>query len=224
MQYSFDNEMHWKECTVCGATSEKSAHIIENELCIVCDQSVQPTEGVIYDISSDGTYAEVVGYKDLGIPTSVKIASEYNGLPVTNINDEAFYGTCITSVVIPDSVTTIGYSAFGWCDGLGSVVIGNSVTTIGEEAFSGCYRLSSIVIPESVTTIGVWAFANCNGLSSIVIPNSVTTIGYSAFGWCDGLTDVYYTGSEEEWQAITIGSENYSLTGANIICNYVPEK
>ena len=95
-----------------------------------------------------------------------------------------------TNYTIPNSVRTIGDSAFWGCDSLTSINIPNSVTIIEDHAFSGCYSLTSINIPNSVTTIGEGAFKGCDSLTSINIPNSVTTIGKSAFGGCDSLTNI----------------------------------
>ena len=145
------------------------------------------------------------------IPTSVT----YNSVSysVTSIGSSAFYGcTGLTSVTIPNSVTSIGYSvfnssgltsvtipnsvtsigtgAFKNCDSLTSVTIGNSVTSIGKEAFNGCKSLTSVTIPNSVTSIGKSAFQNCDSLTSVTIPNSVTSIGDYAFSSCDGLTSI----------------------------------
>ena len=94
------------------------------------------------------------------------------------------------STLIPNSVTSIGESAFAYCSGLTSVTIGNSVTTIGRGAFAGCSGLTSVTIGNSVTSIGEWAFAGCSGLTSVTIPNSVTSIGVVAFRGCSGLTSV----------------------------------
>ena len=85
----------------------------------------------------------------------------------------------------------IGSGAFDGCTGLTSIDIPNSVTSIGSLAFSGCSGLTSIEIPNSVTCIGGGAFQNCTSLTSITIPNSVTKIGASAFTKCTGLTAVY---------------------------------
>ena len=96
------------------------------------------------------------------------------------------FSTCtsLTSIVIPNSVVSIGDSAFSRCSSLSNIVIPNSVTDIGNSAFSDCSSLSNIVIPDSVTAIGNFAFWGCSSLSNIVIPDSVTAIGDYAFYYC----------------------------------------
>ena len=110
---------------------------------------------------------------------------------VTTIGESAFcFCDSLTSVNIPDSVTSIRKFAFYNCNSLTSVTIPDSVTTIGEGAFYGCSSLTSVTIPNSVTTIGNLAFAVCSSLTSIIIPDSVTTIGVGAFSECSSLTSV----------------------------------
>ena len=152
---------------------------------IIADNS---TPGVIYDISADGTYAMVIGYN--GTATKVRIAAEYEGLPVKNIDPGAFKRMSITSVVIPDSVVGIGDSAFSGCKSLTSVTIGNSVTSIGNHAFFDCDSLTSVTIGNSVVGLGGYAFMDCDSLTSVTIPDSVTSIGGGAFFDCDKLTSV----------------------------------
>ena len=127
-----------------------------------------------------------------------------------------FYNSVIPS---DGSVTCIGNSAFSDCYNLTSIIIPNSVTSIGDSAFSNC-SLTSIVIPDSVTSIGTWAFAGCVRLTSVTISDSVTSIGDYAFEYCSDLTDIYYTGTEEEWAAITIGYSNTNLTNVTIHYNW----
>ena len=109
---------------------------------------------------------------------------------VTSIGDGAFEYSGLTSITIPESVTSIGNDAFGWCSGLTSVTIPDGVTSIGSGTFSGCSSLTSITIPERATSIGDNAFQNCSGLTSITIPESVTLIGDWAFSDCSGLTSI----------------------------------
>ena len=122
---------------------------------------------------------------------------------VTTIEEGAFYYcTSLTSVTIPDSVTAIGVCAFGKCTNLTSVTISNNVTTVAEWTFSGCTSLPSVTIPDSVTTISYGTFEECTHLTSVSIPESVTTIEKNAFSKCTSLTDVYYSGTEEQWNKI----------------------
>ena len=88
-------------------------------------------------------------------------------------------------------MTSIGYYAFYYSSGLTSIEIPNSVTSIEEGAFEGCSSLTSITIPNRVTSISEQAFLNCTGLTSISIPSSLTYIGHWAFGGCENLTDFY---------------------------------
>ena len=97
----------------------------------------------------------------------------------------AFYRrNLLTSINIPDSVTSIGDGAFAECKSLTSINIPDSVSSIGNWAFNRCESLTSINIPDSVTSIGNCAFAYCKSLTSIIIPNSIIKMGANPFvGW-----------------------------------------
>ena len=139
-----------------------------------------------YKIKANTKIISSYAFEDCSGLTSITIPNS-----VTSIGSSAFSG-CegLTTITIPDSVTSIGSSAFSGCEGLTSITIPDSVTSIGEWAFDCCDGLTSITIPNSVTSIGEWAFAYCSGLTSITIPDSVTYIGSSAFRDCSGLTSI----------------------------------
>jgi hypothetical protein len=115
---------------------------------------------------------------------------------VTSIGSSAFsYCNRLTSVTIPNSITSIGAYAFASCSSLTNATIPNSVTSIAYGAFFSCTSLTSITIPSSVTSIGVAAFSWCTRLTSVTIPNSVTSIGEMTFQYCSSLTGVYFQGN-----------------------------
>ena len=174
-------------------------------------------DGIMYFIKTGAHIAEVraknSGYSgDVVIPPSV----EYGGVTcnviliadgaftycssltsvnipnsVTSIGKYAFYGcTSLTSIILPNSVTSIGGGAFFSCSSLTSVTIPNGVTSINGDTFYGCTSLTSIILPNSVTSIGERAFDNCTSLPSIILPNSVTSIGKEAFFGCTKLVSV----------------------------------
>ena len=152
----------------------------------------------------------------------------------TSINGALFNKTCTTllqypvgkgnnTYEIPSSVTSIGAYAFGKCSRLVSVEIPKRVTSVGYNAFEGCSSLTGVVIPEGLTSIYAEVFCGCSSLTSVVIPDSVTGIGDEAFKGCKALTDVYYGGTEVQWNQITIRYQNSDLLNATIHYNYEME-
>ena len=139
-----------------------------------------------------------------GARDAVAIPAAIYGVPVKRIASQAFY-ECIrvTSVTVPDSVTSIGDGAFAYCYAMTSVTLPNSITSIGYATFASCQSLTSMTIPDSVTSIGQEAFRNCYGLANIAVPAGVTSIGYAAFNGCQGLT------------AIMVDAENSNYTSEN---------
>ena len=92
--------------------------------------------------------------------------------------------------IIPNSITSIGYSAFGGCSGLTELTLPNSVTSIGYAVFKGCSGLTKLTLPDSVKSIEGEAFEGCSSLTKLILPNSVTSIGNSAFCHSSGLTEL----------------------------------
>ena len=125
------------------------------------------------------------------------------------------------SYVVPDGVTSINDAAFVNCTSLTSVTIPDGVTNIGYEVFAGCTSLANMVLPNGVTRIGAEAFEWCTSMKNITIPDGVMSIDYDAFLNCKSLTNVYFTGTEEAWNGITIDGGNDALKNANIHYNYV---
>lgn len=186
----------------------------------------------------DETTGTITGYD--GTDTVVVIPSKINGVTVEAINNAAFPNSAVTSVTIPDSVTSIhdvsffncsqltnisipnsvtyiGYSAFSYCTSLKSITLPSSLSTISRALFSGCSQLTTIHIPDSVSSIQFYAFHDCENLKTIRIPVSVTSIRDFAFDGCPSSMTVTYSGSKTQWDAITKGSNNDVLEN-HLIC------
>lgn len=192
-----------------------------------------------FDFILNNTAVIVTNYKCKGTAADVTIPSRYQGKPVTTIGHAAFFNSAVTSVTIPDSVTSIDDNAFGFCSQLTNISIPNSVTSIGFSAFEHCTSLKSITlpsslrnismflfhncsqlttiqIPDSVLSIQDYAFGNCISLETIHIPVSVTSIGNRAFAGCPSSMTVTYSGSKKQWDSITGKDE---LLNIPLVCN-----
>lgn len=171
----------------------------------------------LFDFEFIPNNTAVIVKKYNGTAADVTIPSHYKGKPVTMIDHTAFHDSAVTSVTIPDSVTSIPDDAFAFCSQLTNISIPNSVTFIGFSAFNSCTSLKSITLPSSLSTIQSSAFYNCGNLETIRIPVSVTFIGNYAFAGCPSSMTVTYPGSKTQWDAITKGSNNDVLEN-NLIC------
>ncbi|MFI3240239.1 MAG: leucine-rich repeat domain-containing protein [Bacteroidales bacterium] len=137
-----------------------------------------------YEINDTNMTASVTGYETK--PTGELV------IPATITVDSKEYS--VTSIY---SSTSSDTGAFYKCSSITSVVLPNSLTSIGDYAFRSCFALKSINLPESLTDIGKVAFMYCDGLTSFNIPNSVTFIGDSAMFYCDALQSVTISGAIE---------------------------
>lgn len=147
-----------------------------------------------FEFTPDNTAVIVNNYKCKGTAADVTIPSCYKGKPVTAINNAAFPNSAVTSVTIPDSITSIP-----------------------DAAFVNCSQLTNISIPNSVTYIGFSAFDGCASLKSITLPSSLRTIGNSAFAGCPSSMTVTYPGSKTQWDDITKG-RNSDVLENHLIC------
>ena len=179
-----------------------------------------------YRFIYDGTKGYLVSYfgnkSDITLPDSF---SAYDGTTVNtyDIYQYAFCGnTYLISLTIPDSVTSIGFSAFFYCTGLTSVYYAGDIADWCGISFGDMYAnplcyagklyidgqlVTELVIPDTVTEIKDYAFYNCTGLTSVTIGNSVTSIGNYAFYNCNGLTSVNYSGDIASWLGISFGDQ-----------------
>lgn len=201
-------------------------------------------QGLTYTLNADHT-ATVANYDNstqdgvIDIPDTVTSGGQ--PYTVTAINNAAFPNSAVTSVTIPDSVTSIhdvsffncsqltnisipnsvtyiGYSAFSYCTSLKSITLPSSLSTISRALFSGCSQLTTIHIPDSVSSIQFYAFHDCENLKTIRIPVSVTSIRDFAFDGCPSSMTVTYPGSKTQWDDdINKGSNNDVLEN-NLIC------
>ena len=154
----------------------------------ICTRCGKVDDGLLYEVYEN--HVSITGYD--GDATEIVIPAEIEGLPVTSIDESAFYwADNLTSIKLPDSVTYIGAWAFATCENLSSINIPDGVTFIGDRAFGACRGLTNISIPDSVTYIGDEAFLFCEGLTSFYIPDSVTYIGTHAFMGCYGLPGIH---------------------------------
>lgn len=153
----------------------------------------------------------------------------------------------LASIALPASVGEIGDAAFLQCAALTSVTFapGNKQVQMGDNMFTGCYYLMRVTLPKSINRIGQEmfqnclllagveipqgaesiersAFSSCSAFTTVIIPDSVTTIGIAAFTACP-LKDVYFTGTQEQWNSINkMGTTASELSKATIHYNYVP--
>ena len=201
---------------------------IEERGCYTCGEietrAIPPhshSEGLEMTLNADGNSYSVTG---IGICTDmdVYIPVEYNGLPVTIIGEQAFYGCSFDNVFIPEGIVTIENSAFA-CTSITNIIIPKSVTSIGSGAFIGT-KLTSVVIPEGVTSIGGGAFGNCKYLSEISVPDSIVSFGLNMFRTMEGNANIKYNkykgglyiGNENNPYVVLMSIEDISITSFEI--------
>ena len=142
---------------------------------------------------------------------------------VTDISVGAFrYCSSLDNIIIPENVSIIGSYAFDSCNSLTRIVLPESVNSIGINVFSQCSNLTNIKIPDSITEIPQSSFSGCTKLENVTISSSVKTIERRAFYNCPALTDIFYSGTESDWQAIQIDANNDALQTATLHCQKAP--
>ena len=154
------------------------------------DSNGNPTEAYIigYAPVVNYTWTNILGGAYFPYLRKVEFINTSN---IISIENWAFQNcSSLTTISLPDSVTSIGTEAFRSCSSLTTISLPDSLTSIGGSAFQNCASLTSISLPDSLTSIGGWAFQYCTSLTTIKLPNSLTSIGSAAFGYCTSLTTI----------------------------------
>ncbi len=203
--YYLGNRAEWDTVSIIDSAIDFARiHCIDDENIFAPENDFQFVDGAIT--------------KYIGNERVVDIPPTIGGKTVKSIGNNAFEKTSVSIVTIPDSVTSIGSKAFLDCNELRSVSMPSNISDIASYTFSNCRNLTEITIPYGTISIRNYAFINCSTLESITIPDSVTGIGYSAFSSCSNIKNVYYSGSQADWEEINIDSTgNTYLTNANIV-------
>ena len=168
-----------------------------------CDSLNEVTLGSGLKGIERGVFSNCSNLKQIEIPDNI-----------TYISDEAFMDAGLTSVEIPDSVTSIGFGAFYGCESLKKVVIGNNLAYIADNAFTSC-ALTEIMWGGKVEKIGTESFSNNKNLTTVSIPNSVTEIEYGAFNRCDNLSNVEIPDSVEAIGGFAFDNEGNDTRSTN---------
>ena len=152
---------------------------------------------------------------------------------VTYLGDNAFQRCdSLEQITLSNNLTRIGWTAFWGCESLKEIIVPDSVTYLGDEAFYGCNSLeritlsrnlgtieyycfarsivSELIIPEGIETLETGSFSDCARLETVYIPKSIRIIRSGAFERCNSIKDVYYAGTEDEWNSIYIYNSNNS--------------
>ncbi len=130
------------------------------------------------------------------------------GRNVTTINDCAFHGcTSLSDITFGENVKNI-FSSFGTfteCDSLTQLYLPDTLEEVGMICFSSCDNLTVVDFGESLKTIGQSALQSCPKLRTVILPATLQSINAYAFYDCKDLTDIYYKGTKEQWEQVTIG-------------------
>ncbi len=213
-EYSTDESFHWYACQNCNLASNQGLHYEDGSgYCTACNMEIKSTPGLLYEISEDGSYATVTGY--IGNQRIIRIAEEYEGVPVTHVGTNFLGGTRVKEVIFADSITHIDDSAFHSQINLTTLKNTDGITHIGQAAFYNCDRLEMSELPKNLQVIGPDAFAYCHSLNIHRISKSVTHIGGRAFAGCNALVDMTVMG--DSLDTIGYGAFSDCLNLRNVV-------
>jgi len=212
----------WGCTNIASVTLPNSITTIEGFAFTGCSELPGITLPANLESIGDSAFAFCSGLSSIAIPSSVKEigrdafgnCTELNAVYITDLS-----AWCAISFHVDDSLDSnplfTAHNLYLNDTLIRDLVIPDGVTSICDYAFMGA-GFTSATIGNEVTHIGIASFDFCHELTSVTIGSSVTSIGENAFFFCFALTDVYYSGTESDWNAISIDESNYLLTGANI--------
>ncbi len=186
------------------AAAFKSGSVASPAACLNLSIKLPASSGsdFVYINKADGI--TITYYR--GTDVNVTIPDTIDGKPVVTIGNGAFCTSNLTSIVMPDSVTSIQSIAFFNCQALESVTLSKNITNIDLSAFSGCTSLKNIILPDSLTSIGNSAFSRCPNLTSVTLPENLTSIGNHSFFSCTGLKKIIIPGKVNSIGSNAFGS------------------
>lgn len=213
-------ETHWHECTVCGATADKSAHeLADGNECSVCGymrmEFTLNGNGTLYMLTKVNFTAE-----------RIEIPATYKGLPVTSIGDSVFEGHAeLVTIVIPEGIVKIGKRAFADCTGLTGLALPDSVRIIDDRAFLNCSSITELDL-VGINSLGEYVFASCTSLHTVHVDiygwlrgtfrgcsalknvtieqGNLSGIHEATFTGCDQLEEITFNGTKAEWLKIEV--------------------
>ena len=215
-----------------GNAPDATDNIFEGDHCVIyCESGTTGWDAVWKGVTvlsvpessvNDFTYeindkeVTITGYT--GIATYMEIPAEIEGLSVTSIQEEAFFGRSdIFTVFVPKSVTYVGFGAFANCRNLYSVVF-EGETEIEDSAFYYCRNLLEIILPKGLEEVRAYTFTGCYRLQEADLPNSLTYIGDSSFYKCTSLQDIVIPRNVTEIgdSAFAYSGVSNALLGSNV--------
>ncbi len=168
----------------------------------------------------NGLTVEAIGGGVFASVTTATVDKIIVAETVSSVGENAFKDCTDIKIELEGALTSIGENAFHGCTALESVTLGVGLESIPFSAFCGCSSLKSVVLPEGIETISENAFESCESLTYIVLPRSLATVESSAFRDCEALVTVYYYGTEQSFEEISIATAYNSALPDARLCLY----